>query len=211
MKKKIIVCILAAMLCLSAAGCGKSAPTLSDVPAQTTAATTETTLATTAPTTVATTTTATKKPTQKRTRKKTTAKKVVAPKITTAPKKNVTVAPEKTRPVSNADKQFLKDYENWVDRYLVLADKIVADPENPDLADQFYDMMAEADTWAARLEEISEVLVEGSEQTKQFETEVERISKKLEDGVNKILASTTVAPTAAPTTAAVTVNTTEAA
>ncbi len=210
MKKKIIVCILAAMLCLSAAGCGKSAPTLSDVPAQTTATTTETTLATTAPTTVATTTTATKKPTQKQT-KKTTAKKVVAPKITTAPKKNVTVAPEKTRPVSNADKQFLKDYENWVDRYLVLADKIVADPENPDLADQFYDMMAEVDTWVARLEEISEVLVEGSEQTKQFEAEVERISKKLEDGINKILASTTVAPTAAPTTAAVTVNTTEAA
>lgn len=210
MKKKIIVCILAAMLCLSAAGCGKSAPTLSDVPAQTTATTTETTLATTAPTTVATTTTATKKPTQKQT-KKTTAKKVVAPKITTAPKKNVTVAPEKTRPVSNADKQFLKDYENWVDRYLVLANKIVADPENPDLADQFYDMMAEVDTWVARLEEISEVLVEGSEQTKQFEAEVERISKKLEDGVNKILASTTVAPTAAPTTAAVTVNATEAA
>lgn len=210
MKKKIIVCILAAMLCLSAAGCGKSAPTLSDVPAQTTATTTETTLATTAPTTAATTTTATKKPTQKQT-KKTTAKKVVAPKITTAPKKNVTVAPEKTRPVSNADKQFLKDYENWVDRYLVLADKIVADPENPDLADQFYDMMAEVDTWIARLEEISEVLVEGSEQTKQFEAEVERISKKLEDGVNKILASTTVAPTAAPTTAAVTVNATEAA
>lgn len=210
MKKKIIVCILAAMLCLSAAGCGKSAPTLSDVPAQTTATTTETTLATTAPTTVATTTTATKKPTQKQT-KKTTAKKVVAPKITTAPKKNVTVAPEKTRPVSTADKQFLKDYENWVDRYLVLADKIVADPENPDLADQFYDMMAEADTWVARLEEISEVLVEGSEQTKQFEAEVERISKKLEDGINKILASTTVAPTAAPTTAAVTVNATEAA
>ncbi len=210
MKKKIIVCILAAMLCLSAAGCGKSAPTLSDVPAQTTATTTETTLATTAPTTVATTTTATKKPTQKQT-KKTTAKKVVAPKITTAPKKNVTVAPEKTRPVSNADKQFLKDYENWVDRYLVLADKIVADPENPDLADQFYDMMAEADTWVARLEEISEVLVEGSEQTKQFEAEVVRISKKLEDGVNKILASTTAAPTAAPTTAAVTVNATEAA
>lgn len=210
MKKKIIVCILAAMLCLSAARCGKSAPTLSDLPVQTTATTTETTLATTAPTTVATTTTATKKPTQKRTRK-TTAKKVVAPKITTAPKKNVTVAPEKTRPVSNADKQFLKDYENWVDRYLVLADKIVADPENPDLADQFYDMMAEVDTWVARLEEISEVLVEGSEQTKQFEAEVERISKKLEDGVNKILASTTVAPTAAPTTAAVTVNTTEAA
>lgn len=210
MKKKIIVCIFAAMLCLSAAGCGKSAPTLSDSPAQTTATTTETTLATTAPTTVATTTTATKKPTQKQT-KKTTAKKVVAPKITTAPKKNVTVAPEKTRPVSNADKQFLKDYENWVDRYLVLADKIVADPENPDLADQFYDMMAEADTWVARLEEISEVLVEGSELTKQFETEVERISKKLEDGVNKILASTTVAPTAAPTTAAVTVNATEAA
>lgn len=210
MKKKIIVCILAAMLCLSAAGCGKSAPTLSDVPAQTTAMTTETTLATTVPTTVATTTTATKKPTQKQT-KKTTAKKVVAPKITTAPKKNVTVAPEKTRPVSNADKQFLKDYENWVDRYLVLADKIVADPENPDLADQFYDMMAEADTWVARLEEISEVLVEGSEQTKQFEAEVVRISKKLEDGVNKILASTTVAPTAAPTTAAVTVNATEAA
>lgn len=210
MKKKIIVCILAAMLCLSAAGCGKSVPTLSDVPAQTTATTTETTLATTAPTTVATTTTATKKPTQKQT-KKTTAKKVVAPKITTAPKKNVTVAPEKTRPVSNADKQFLKDYENWVDRYLVLADKIVADPENPDLADQFYDMMAEADTWVARLEEISEVLVEGSEQTKQFEAEVVRISKKLEDGVNKILASTTAAPTAAPTTAAVTVNATEAA
>ena len=210
MKKKIIVCILAAMLCLSAAGCGKSAPTLSDVPAQTTATTTETTLATTAPTTVATTATATKKPTQKQT-KKTTAKKVVAPKITTAPKKNVTVAPEKTRPVSNADKQFLKDYENWVDRYLVLADKIVADPENPDLADQFYDMMAEADTWVARLEEISEVLVEGSEQTKQFEAEVVRISKKLEDGVNKILASTTAAPTAAPTTAAVTVNATEAA
>ncbi len=210
MKKKIIVCILAAMLCLSAAGCGKSAPTLSDVPAQTTTTTTETTLATTAPTTVATTTTATKKPTQKQT-KKTTAKKVVAPKITTAPKKNVTVAPEKTRPVSNADKQFLKDYENWVDRYLVLADKIVADPENPDLADQFYDMMAEADTWVARLEEISEVLVEGSEQTKQFEAEVVRISKKLEDGVNKILASTTAAPTAAPTTAAVTVNATEAA
>lgn len=210
MKKKIIVCILAAMLCLSAAGCGKSAPTLSDVPAQTTAMTTETTLATIAPTTVATTTTATKKPTQKQT-KKTTAKKVVAPKITTAPKKNVTVAPEKTRPVSNADKQFLKDYENWVDRSLVLADKIVADPENPDLADQFYDMMAEVDTWVARLEEISEVLVEGSEQTKQFEAEVERISKKLEDGVNKILASTTVAPTAAPTTAAVTVNATEAA
>ena len=210
MKKKIIVCILAAMLCLSAAGCGKSAPTLSDVPAQTTATTTETTLATTAPTTVATTTTATKKPTQKQT-KKTTAKKVVAPKITTAPKKNVTVAPDKTRPVSNADKQFLKDYENWVDRYLVLADKIVADPENPDLADQFYDMMAEADTWVARLEEISEVLVEGSEQTKQFEAEVVRISKKLEDGVNKILASTTAAPTAAPTTAAVTVNATEAA
>lgn len=210
MKKKIIVCILAAMLCLSAAGCGKSAPTLSDVPAQTTTTTTETTLATTAPTTVATTTTATKKPTQKQT-KKTTAKKVVAPKIMTAPKKNVTVAPEKTRPVSNADKQFLKDYENWVDRYLVLADKIVADPENPDLADQFYDMMAEVDTWVARLEEISEVLVEGSEQTKQFEAEVERISKKLEDGINKILASTTVAPTAAPTTAAVTVNATEAA
>lgn len=210
MKKKIIVCILAAMLCLSAAGCGKSAPTLSDVPAQTTATTTETTLTTTAPTTVATTTTATKKPTQKQI-KKTTAKKVVAPKITTAPKKNVTVAPEKTRPVSNADKQFLKDYENWVDRYLVLADKIVADPENPDLADQFYDMMAEADTWVARLEEISEVLVEGSEQTKQFEAEVVRISKKLEDGVNKILASTTAAPTAAPTTAAVTVNATEAA
>lgn len=210
MKKKIIVCILAAMLCLSAAGCGKSAPTLSDVPAQTTTTTTETTLATAAPTTVATTTTATKKPTQKQT-KKTTAKKVVAPKITTAPKKNVTVAPEKTRPVSTADKQFLKDYENWVDRYLVLADKIVADPENPDLADQFYDMMAEADTWVARLEEISEVLVEGSEQTKQFEAEVERISKKLEDGINKILASTTVAPTAAPTTAAVTVNATEAA
>lgn len=210
MKKKIIVCILAAMLCLSAAGCGKSAPTLSDVPAQTTTTTTETTLATAAPTTVATTTTATKKPTQKQT-KKTTAKKVVAPKITTAPKKNVTVAPEKTRPVSNADKQFLKDYENWVDRYLVLADKIVADPENSDLADQFYDMMAEVDTWVARLEEISEVLVEGSEQTKQFEAEVERISKKFEDGINKILASTTVAPTAAPTTAAVTVNATEAA
>ena len=72
-------------------------------------------------------------------------------------------------------------------------------------------MMAEADTWVARLEEISEVLVEGSEQTKQFEAEVVRISKKLEDGVNKILASTTAAPTAAPTTAAVTVNATEAA
>ena len=117
----------------------------------------------------------------------------------------------KARTGAYADKQFLKDYENWVDRYLVLADKIVADPENPDLADQFYDMMAEADTWVARLEEISEVLVEGSEQTKQFEAEVVRISKKLEDGVNKILASTTAAPTAAPTTAAVTVNATEAA
>ncbi len=82
-------------------------------------------------------------------------------------------------PVLAKWEQFIIDYEKWVDEYIVLSNKVMADPTNDELFDEYSVMLEEAVAWEEEMTEIETELKDDAAALAEFTAELERIAEKL--------------------------------
>jgi len=80
-------------------------------------------------------------------------------------------------------KQFLKDYEKWIDDYIAFLKKYEEDPTNLSLMTEALDLMIKAGEWAERAEEIEVDLENDPAALKEYNEVLSRILKKLTDAL----------------------------
>jgi len=80
-------------------------------------------------------------------------------------------------------RQFLKDYEEWMDDYIAFLKKYEEDPNNLDLLMESLDLMIKAAEWAERAEEIEADLENDPVALKEYIEVLTRILKKLTDAM----------------------------
>ena len=90
-------------------------------------------------------------------------------------------ASEKEPVVDDAEwKQFLKDYEAWVDDYIALVKKYKANPTDLTILSDYTKMAAEMSDWSARADDI-ELELKDTEAALEYSAELLRIAGKLAD------------------------------
>ena len=80
-------------------------------------------------------------------------------------------------------RQFLIDYEEWMDDYIAFLKKYEADPTNLELLTESLDLMIKAAEWAERAEEIETDLENDPDALKEYLEVLTRILKKLTDAM----------------------------
>ncbi len=75
-------------------------------------------------------------------------------------------------------KQFLKDYEAWVDDYIEIVNKYKADPTDMSILSDYTEMVSEMATWSERADEI-ELELEDTNAALEYSAELLRIAGKL--------------------------------
>ena len=78
-------------------------------------------------------------------------------------------------------KQFLKDYEKWVDSYISVYNKYKANPSDPSLLSDYTALAAKASEWASKASEIQDDL-SGSDLTEYTKT-MNRIMQKISNAI----------------------------
>lgn len=88
-----------------------------------------------------------------------------------------------TSKVSNDDewREFLADYEDWVDDYIVLLEKYEANPTDMSILTEYTEMAAEVSEWANKADEIEESL--DAEDLAEYTSTLTRIIEKLNNSL----------------------------
>lgn len=91
--------------------------------------------------------------------------------------------PEAEKP-SNDDgwRDFLQDYEAWVDTYIAFMEKYKADPTDLTLLGDYTKMMSEMSEWSLKADEM-ELEIEDPEEALEYSAELLRIAGKLAEAV----------------------------
>ena len=76
-------------------------------------------------------------------------------------------------------KQFLKDYEAWVDDYIALMKKYEANPTDASILADYTEMMNEVASWTTRAEEVQKELEASPEDLAEYTATLARIAEKL--------------------------------
>ncbi len=76
-------------------------------------------------------------------------------------------------------KQFLKDYEAWVDDYIVIVNKYKANPTDTSILADYTKMVSDMADWTTRTEKVQEELTTDSEALAEYTKELSRIAGKL--------------------------------
>lgn len=80
-------------------------------------------------------------------------------------------------------KQFLKDYEEWVDDYIAIVKKYKANPTDTSILADYTNMVSEMADWTDKADEIESEL-EDSEAAAEYASELLRIANKLSEAVS---------------------------
>ena len=102
-----------------------------------------------------------------------------------------TPAPESTAPAeddssSESDatnvqwKEFLDDYEAWVDKYIALLEKYIDNPTDATLMSEYLTLSQEVMEWATRADEVEAELASTPEALSDYLSRLANIIKKLE-------------------------------
>jgi len=93
---------------------------------------------------------------------------------------NSTTASEST----SSWKQFLKEYEAWVDRYVEITEKYQKNPADTTILSDYTAIANQAADWDARTKEMEEELQKASvEELTEYQAELARIVQKLSQAV----------------------------
>ena len=87
---------------------------------------------------------------------------------------------EKSDEIMNCD-DFLANYEEWIDEYLIVIENYVKDPVNETLAEQFMELMQEGMEWSTRWLALADCA-----DNNEYEQKFEEISKKVEDKLKEL-------------------------
>jgi len=109
------------------------------------------------------------------------------PKLPETPKETTTNAPEEPKPTtpaksssSNYDwRQFLKDYEEWVDSYVILLNKYMANPLNLSILTDYLEQMEKLVEWSEKADQIEIDLANDPGALKEYLETLTRILLKL--------------------------------
>lgn len=77
-------------------------------------------------------------------------------------------------------KQFLKEYNEWVDDYIVLLKKYNANPTDATILSDYTEMMNDLTEWSARADKITKELESSPEAVAEYAAELAKIAEKLE-------------------------------
>ena len=81
-------------------------------------------------------------------------------------------------------KQFLKEYEAWVDRYVEITEKYQKNPADTTILSDYTALANQAADWDARTKEMEEELQKASvEELTEYQAELARIVQKLSQAV----------------------------
>lgn len=75
-------------------------------------------------------------------------------------------------------RQFIKDYEAWVDEYIELLEKYTDDPTDMSILADYTEMLGEMAEWTEKADEL-ELELEDTDEALEFSTELLRIAEKL--------------------------------
>ena len=75
-------------------------------------------------------------------------------------------------------KQFLKDYEGWVDNYIEITKKYKANPSDLSILTDYTEMVSELTEWSEKADEI-ELELKDSDAALEYSNELMRIANKL--------------------------------
>ena len=87
---------------------------------------------------------------------------------------------EKSDEIMNCD-DFLANYEEWIDEYLIVIENYVKDPVNETLAEQFMELMQEGMEWSTRWLALADCA-----DNEEYEQKFEEISKKVESKLKEL-------------------------
>jgi len=77
-------------------------------------------------------------------------------------------------------KQFLKEYEDWVDNYVEIVKKYKANPSDVSIMQDYTEMMAEMSDWSVKTAEMEEELNKASSsELMEYSLELARIAAKI--------------------------------
>lgn len=76
-------------------------------------------------------------------------------------------------------KQFLKDYEAWVDDYIEILEKYKKNPTDMTILSDYADMMSKTTEWSAKADKIQGELAASPEALKEYTQTLSRIIDKL--------------------------------
>ena len=77
-------------------------------------------------------------------------------------------------------KQFLKEYEDWIDEYIEIINKLKANPSDISILTNYTDMMTEMAEWTSKTEEIGKELENASTtELAEYSAELARLVAKL--------------------------------
>ena len=87
--------------------------------------------------------------------------------------------------VNSEWKQFLKDYEEWVDKYIEITEKYKSNPSDLSILGSYTEMMTELAEWSTKTEEIKKDLEQASSvELIQYSAELAKIVAKLAKASN---------------------------
>ncbi len=92
--------------------------------------------------------------------------------------KNETSTPANTENSNEEWRQFLKDYENWVDDYIAIVKKYKDNPTDMSILSDYTETVADLAEWSSRADEI-ELELEDTEAALEYSQELLRIAAKL--------------------------------
>ena len=91
-----------------------------------------------------------------------------------------------TSALEDADwKDFLKEYEEWVDKYIAVVKKYKANPTDLSILSEYSSLMGELTDWTERADDISDSIVD-VEDAAEYSAELVRIAAKLADAVGDL-------------------------
>lgn len=80
-------------------------------------------------------------------------------------------------------RQFIKEYEAWVDNYIAIVQKYQKNPTDASIMSDYTKMIAEAKDWTERAEKIKDELKDANAMA-DFSAELLRISSKIANAAN---------------------------
>lgn len=92
--------------------------------------------------------------------------------------KNETSIPDNTASLNEEWRQFLKDYEKWVDDYIAIVKKYKDNPTDMSILSDYTEMVADLAEWSSRADEI-ELELEDTDAALEYSQELLRIAAKL--------------------------------
>ena len=80
-------------------------------------------------------------------------------------------------------KQFIKEYDEWVDDYIALLKKYNDNPTDMTILSDYTEMMSDLTEWSTKADEVTEELENSPKAAAEYAAELTKIAEKLADAV----------------------------